>query len=114
MWILKSTLIAAGAMLVISPSALLAQAATTTTTLSMSSKGNPVSDAGSIASPSALTLTAAVTAGGTPITSGQVNFCDATAAHCTDIHLLGTAQIIQSGPNLGKGDPDLRPRNRES
>jgi hypothetical protein len=30
---------------------------------------------------------------------GQVNFCDATAAHCTDIHLLGTAQL-----NFGNSD----------
>jgi hypothetical protein len=28
---------------------------------------------------------------------GQVNFCDATAASCTDIHLLGTAQLTSAG-----------------
>jgi hypothetical protein len=28
---------------------------------------------------------------------GQVNFCDATAAHCTDVHILATAQLTSSG-----------------
>jgi hypothetical protein len=44
-----------------------------------------------------VTLTATVMAGGTPVTPGQVNFCDATADFCTDIHLLGTAQLIANG-----------------
>lgn len=44
-----------------------------------------------------LTLTATVMAGATAVTPGQVNFCDATAAYCTDIHLLGTAQLTSSG-----------------
>ena len=45
----------------------------------------------------ALTLTATVTDGGTGVAPGQVNFCDATAAYCTDIHLLGTAQLTSAG-----------------
>jgi hypothetical protein len=36
-------------------------------------------------------------AGNTPVTPGQVNFCDATAKFCTDIHLLGTAQLTANG-----------------
>ncbi len=45
----------------------------------------------------AVTLTASVLAGSTPVTSGTVNFCDATAAYCEDIHLLGTAQLTSAG-----------------
>ena len=44
-----------------------------------------------------VTLTATVQAGATALTLGQVNFCDATAASCTDIHLLGTAQLTSAG-----------------
>ena len=35
--------------------------------------------------------------GANPITTGQVNFCDATAIYCTDIHLLGTAELTSDG-----------------
>jgi hypothetical protein len=42
-------------------------------------------------------MTATVMTGGTPVTPGQVNFCDATAKFCTDIHLLGTAQLTTNG-----------------
>ena len=66
----------------------------TTTTLTISSAGAPVS---TVASGSAVTLTAAVQSNGAPVTAGTVNFCDATAAHCTDIHLLGTAQLTPAG-----------------
>jgi hypothetical protein len=44
-----------------------------------------------------VTLTATVQAGGTALTPGQVNFCDATATYCTDIHLLGTALLTNAG-----------------
>lgn len=66
----------------------------TTTTLAMSVAGNPVSSAsfGSV-----VQLKAAVSAGGTAITTGTVNFCDASAPKCTDIHLFGTAQITSAG-----------------
>lgn len=40
---------------------------------------------------------ASVTSGSTKLTVGQVNFCDASATHCTDIHLLGTAQLTSAG-----------------
>ena len=63
-----------------------AAAASTITTLSVTSGGNEVT---TVASGSVVTLTATVMAGSTPVTLGQVNFCDATAKFCTDIHLLG-------------------------
>jgi hypothetical protein len=44
-----------------------------------------------------VTLTAKVQAGTTALTLGQVNFCDAAAASCTDIQLLGTAQLTSAG-----------------
>jgi hypothetical protein len=64
--------------------------APTITTLSVISGGNAVT---TVAPGSVVTLTATVMAGSTPVTPGQVNFCDATAKFCTDIHLLGTAQL---------------------
>ena len=44
-----------------------------------------------------VTLTATVDAGGVPVTTGQVKFCDADAVDCTDIHLLGIAQLTTAG-----------------
>ncbi len=44
-----------------------------------------------------VTLTANVISGATPVTSGSVTFCDATAAHCTDIHILAQAQLTKTG-----------------
>jgi hypothetical protein len=64
------------------------------TTLSVTSGGNVVT---TVAQGSVVTLTATVATGGTPVTPGQVNFCDATAKFCTDIHLLGTAQLTAHG-----------------
>jgi hypothetical protein len=66
----------------------------TSTTIAITSGGNSVS---SVAAGTAVTLTAHVNAGGTAVTPGQVNFCDASATTCTDIHLLGTAQLIGAG-----------------
>jgi Chitobiase/beta-hexosaminidase C-terminal domain/FG-GAP-like repeat/Bacterial Ig-like domain (group 3) len=72
-----------------------AQAKTPTVT-SLSVKANG-SDASSVAAGTVVTLIAKVTAGGANVSPGQVNFCDATAAHCTDIHILATAQLTSSG-----------------
>ncbi|MGA7343548.1 MAG: VCBS repeat-containing protein [Terracidiphilus sp.] len=36
-----------------------------------------------------------------------MNFCDATAAYCTDIHLLGTAQLTASGTAVLKFIPGI-------
>ena len=65
----------------------------------------------SVASGSVVTLTAAVTAGGGAVTPGQVNFCDASGKYCTDVHLLGTAQLTSAGtaslklrPGMGSHD----------
>jgi hypothetical protein len=44
-----------------------------------------------------VTLTASVTSGGSPVTSGLVNFCDSAASYCGDIHLLGSAQLNSNG-----------------
>jgi trimeric autotransporter adhesin len=60
--------------------------ATTTTTLSVTSAGNAVA---TVTSGTVVTLTATVITGSTPVAPGQINFCDATAKSCTDIHLLG-------------------------
>jgi len=68
--------------------------ATTTTTLSVTFGGNAVT---SVASGSAITLTATVKAGAAAVTPGQVRFCDASAKSCADIHLLGTAQLSSAG-----------------
>jgi hypothetical protein len=64
------------------------------TTLSLSSGGNAVS---SVAGGSVVTLTATVQTGATTLKLGQVNFCDAASASCTDIHLVGTAQLTSAG-----------------
>jgi hypothetical protein len=68
--------------------------APTTTALSVTSAGTPVN---SVASGSVVTLTAQVNAGSSPLTTGQVKFCDATAVYCEDIHILGAAQLTSAG-----------------
>jgi trimeric autotransporter adhesin len=76
----------------------------TITTLSVTSDGNVLT---TIAPGSVVTLTATVMAGSTPVTPGQVNFCDATAKFCTDIHLLGTAQLTANGTATLKFRPGV-------
>lgn len=66
----------------------------TVTTLSLASGGNAVS---SVAGGTVVTLTAAIQAGAATLKIGQVNFCDATAASCTDIHLAGTVPLTSAG-----------------
>jgi trimeric autotransporter adhesin len=78
--------------------------APTITTLSVISGGNAVT---TVAAGSVVTLTATVMAGSTPVTPGQVNFCDATAKFCTDIHLLGTAQLTAKGTATLKFRPGV-------
>jgi len=68
--------------------------ALTTTTLAVTSAGSPVT---AVTWGTAVKLTATVAISGTPVTTGQVNFCDAAATHCTDIHLLGRAQLTSAG-----------------
>jgi hypothetical protein len=57
----------------------------TVTTLAISSS--------SAASPAAVTLTASVVAGGAPVTTGTVTFCDASVSLCEDAAMLGRAQL---------------------
>jgi hypothetical protein len=76
----------------------------TAVTLTVTSAGNPVT---TVPAGSAITLRASVQSGGAPVTSGTVNFCDASAAYCTDIHLLGTAQLTSAGTAAIKFIPGI-------
>ena len=78
--------------------------ATTVTALSVSANGSETS---SVASGTVVTLIAHVTAGGANVSSGQVNFCDATAAYCMDIHILATAQLTSSSTATYKFRPGI-------
>lgn len=66
----------------------------TATTLTVTAGGTPVT---TVAPGTVVTLTATVTVAASPLTTGQVNFCDASASQCTDIHVLGTAALSSSG-----------------
>jgi hypothetical protein len=78
--------------------------AATVTSLSVIASGSEVS---SVAAGTVVALTAQVTAAGTNVSPGQVNFCDATAAYCTDIHILGIAQLTSSGTATYKFRPGI-------
>jgi Bacterial Ig-like domain (group 3)/FG-GAP-like repeat len=84
---------AIGLLLCVSTVPTLAQAPTDTT-LAVTFNGNVVTE---VAPGSAITLTTTVKSDGIPVTPGQVNFCDASVAWCTDIRRLGTAQLNSSG-----------------
>jgi hypothetical protein len=92
----KNLVQASASSLILAASMAFAQPVETTTTLAVTSGGVAVT---AVAPRTVITLTATVTAGGAAVTPGQVNFCDAAAKACADIHLLGTAQLIQSGPD---------------
>jgi hypothetical protein len=68
--------------------------AATTTALALTSGGSAVT---AVQAGSVVTLTALVTDASGAITTGQVRFCDASAAYCEDMHLLGTAQLTSAG-----------------
>ena len=76
----------------------------TATTLAVTFNGSPVTaiDPGSV-----ITLTVTVTSGSTPVSPGQVSFCDASVSWCTDIHLLGMAQLSTSGTATFKFVPGI-------
>lgn len=74
----------------------------TTTNLSATSGGTSVT---SVAPGTEVTLTATVMAGSNPVAAGQVNFCDATATYCTDVHILGTATLTSNGSAIFKFVP---------
>jgi hypothetical protein len=73
---------------------LMAAPAATTTTLAVTANGLSVA---SVDAGAAVTLTATVESGGRALPLGQVNFCDATAKLCSDIHLLGTVPLTTAG-----------------
>ncbi len=75
-----------------------------TTALAVTSGGSAVT---TVAAGSVVILTATVAAGGTAVTPGLVLFCDATAANCTDIHLLGQAQLGSTGTATFKLVPGI-------
>ena len=54
-----------------------------------------------------VTLSASVKAGGVALTTGQVNFCDAAAKYCTDVHVLETSQLTSAGTAIFKFRPGL-------
>lgn len=85
-----------------------ASPAPTSITLALTSGGSSVSvvDWGT-----AVTLTANVTASGSPVTLGQVDFCDALASSCTDIHLVGSAQLTKGGTAVLKFVPAIGNRS---
>jgi hypothetical protein len=71
-----------------------AQPPATVTTMTIT----PATGQGSSVAPgTVVTLTAAVSMGGKPVIQGQVNFCDASVSYCTDVHLMGTAQLTGAG-----------------
>ena len=73
----------------------------TTASLTIYSGTNTVVSGGSVATGTEVMLAATVKAGAVGVAPGQVNFCDASSASCTDIHLLGTAQLFQTDPTAG-------------
>lgn len=81
--------------------------ASTTTTLAITSGGNAIASGGTVASGSVVTLTAMVAAGSKAVTVGQVNFCNASATYCTDIYLLGTAQLTSAGTAVFRFIPGI-------
>ena len=87
----------AGVLMAALPAA--ASSTATTTTLAVTSGGVAVT---TVNSGSVVTLTATVKAGTTPVSPGLVKFCDAEGAHCTDVHVLGTAQLTSAGTAIFK------------
>ena len=79
-----------------------AAAVATTTTLAILNGSVSVT---SVPSDTAVTLTATVKAGSVAVPAGLVYFCDAAAAHCTDIHRVGTGQLTTSGSAVFKFIP---------
>src|SRR6202035_864352 len=66
----------------------------TTTSLAITSGGVPVT---SVPPGSVVTLTATVKVGALPLTTGIVNFCDASAMDCIASHLVGSAALTAGG-----------------
>jgi hypothetical protein len=88
----NTTLLLSALMAVTLPNAAHAAAVPTVTTLVLSSP--------SVASPTAVTLTASVLAGGAPVANGSVTFCDASAPRCEDSAIVGKAQLTAGTAKL--------------
>jgi sugar lactone lactonase YvrE len=67
---------------------------TLVTTLTVTSGAGAVT---TVPAGTVVTLTATVNLGPESVKAGLVNFCDASASQCTDIHLLGTAALSSNG-----------------
>ena len=74
----------------------------TTTTLTVTSDGSAVT---SVSIGTVVTLTATVMSGTTPVTPGQVKFCDTSVSYCTDIFLVSQSQLTTSGTAVYKFRP---------
>jgi hypothetical protein len=81
-----------------------AQALGTTVDLAVTAGGTATT---SVSSGTVVSLTATVHAVGTAVQLGTVNFCDASAKSCSDIHLLGTAQLTKAGTAAMKFRPGV-------
>ena len=90
-------MLATAAIWIVPPASATPQATTTELTLSSSS----------IAAGSAITLTASVLAGTTPVTTGQVKFCVATATYCENATLLSMSQLTAAGTATPKFIPGI-------
>src|SRR5277367_4589343 len=76
----------------------------TVTTLAVTSGAGAVT---TVPTGSVVALTATVNAGASAVTVGQVNFCDASASICTDIHLIGTTQLTAAGTAILRFRPEI-------
>jgi hypothetical protein len=81
-------------------------AATTPTTTALTLNSNDAHVA-PVPSGTVITLTATVKSMATAVTVGQISFCDAAAKACTDINLLGTAQLTSAGTAVMKFVPGI-------
>lgn len=69
-------------------------ATATSTNLTIRNNGSTVT---TVPSGTAVMLTATVTANGSPLKSGRVNFCDVDEDNCTGNHLLGVEPLTKAG-----------------
>ena len=98
---LSRLLICLGLILTVNGPALVAQIPTATA-LAISVHG---ATAATVVQGTVVTMTASVTAGGTAITTGEVELCDAAARFCTDIHILGKGQLTSAGTVIFRVTP---------
>jgi hypothetical protein len=78
----------------------------TETTLALTAPGSAPT---SITAGTVITLTASVTSGSSPVTQGQVLFCNALAPYCKRINALETAQLTPAGTAEIKLRPGVGP-----